>query len=370
MPTAPAKTLLNLTSEVSLAACPACGFHCAAPFFDAGRQPAAAAPAATPEEARALPRHRLHFLRCVDCGHIFRESPARHTATGLAWNNIDFVSAALPADPVILENPPLSGLAAQTAARPPDLIVSRHCPEHLRHPLAFFETIAFAAGITGRAPRVYFEVPCADRILEAVATSSFHYERDSHFTSASFARLITRIPARLECMGHSADGTSLYALTEIALRDERTDRARQAKAFDSFAAASRHTLMLDLANLYFAGRELAVWSGGGETTAFLNLHHMDSQRFPLVVAHSEEGHVPGTGQKIQSCAVLRNRRLDVVLAPNGQHAVEAVQALKATQVCWGRTLIPCQGRLIDFTPEAAVSAPQFDALADLLLAAG
>ena len=61
-----------LGDQLREATCPACGHHVAVPFFDGGAQPLATlAWPASAEEAQAMRRLPLDFVRCVDCGHVF-----------------------------------------------------------------------------------------------------------------------------------------------------------------------------------------------------------------------------------------------------------------------------------------------------------
>ncbi|HEY9840851.1 MAG TPA: hypothetical protein V6D23_10375, partial [Candidatus Obscuribacterales bacterium] len=55
--------------------CLACGFHGATPLFDGGSQPLATLgwPAAA-ETSLQMPRHRLDFIRCLRCGHIYNRA--------------------------------------------------------------------------------------------------------------------------------------------------------------------------------------------------------------------------------------------------------------------------------------------------------
>jgi hypothetical protein len=78
---------------------------------------------------------------------------------------------------------------------------------------------------------------------------------------------------------------------------------------------------------------------------------MDSARFPLVVdsdSHKVGTHVPGTGQAIQSPAILLKHTPDVVLIPSQWRAADIVDEVAQMGLVVPRLLIEHRGRLIDW----------------------
>ena len=86
--------------------------------------------------------------------------------------------------------------------------------------------------------------------------------------------------------------------------------------------------MLELANLYLAGKRVAIWGGTGKCAAFLQAHRVDAQRFPLVVDSDPEKvgtYVPGTGQRIQGRDALAGTPIDVLIVPTQWRARDIVE---------------------------------------------
>lgn len=404
---------LNLTEqEVATTTCPACGYHVAVRFYDGGAQPLATLGwPRSPEEARAMPKLPLHFVRCVDCGHVFNskfdyravpyaDQPNRMFNRGVKWSRfLDRVRsqmlARLPEDPVVVEvghgdGTFLESLAAQcpkgrfigfdphgAAASSvsnvvfrqslfraethmdelrPHLLVSRHVLEHLTDPLAFVQSLAFAATRTASRPLLYLEVPCIDRALDTNRTEDFYYEHNSHFTTESFSRMLARSFCSIDALDHGYGGEVVYAFLRLKGRLEHIEHARAAKAFAEMATATRHIMMLELANLYLAGTRVAVWGGTGKSAAFLQAHHMDAQRFPLVVDSDPlkvDTYVPGTGQKIQFRDVLIAQPPEVILIPCQWRARDILDEIARCGIRYQRIVVPQQGRLADITPAPA-----------------
>lgn len=124
--------------------------------------------------------------------------------------------------------------------------------------------------------------------------------------------MVARSLTSVDSLGHGYDGEVVYAFLRLKGNSEHVEHARRARAFAELASASRHIVMLELANLYLSGKRVAVWGGTGKSAAFIHAHHMDAQRFPLVVDSDESkagAYVPGTGQKIQHRDVLRDAGL-------------------------------------------------------------
>lgn len=359
----------------------------------------------------------MRLVRCLDCGHVFHPGfDARQAAgCGLAGREEcdtrvrDLLLARLPARPAVIEighgrgallealatarpgrytgfdagGAGQSGVAGvelrQTAFAPltdvaalkPDLVIARRLEACGADPLGWIETVAFAAAAHGLSPALYLEVPCADRAIESGRAEDFYYEQHSNFTTASFSRMLARVSGSIEALDHLGGGERLCAVVRLEGRAEHRERARRAKAFAEMTVAWRHVLMLELANLYLAGKRVAVWGGSGASAAFLNTHHMDAQRFPLVVdsdALQVGRYVPGTGQRIQAVEVLKEKPADVVLVASPWRAGEAATEMARASLAAARILIPHEGRLVEYRP--AESGADLDRTVELLLAAG
>ncbi|MBL8226833.1 MAG: methyltransferase domain-containing protein [Bryobacterales bacterium] len=393
--------------DVHVTTCPACGHHVAVLFYDGGKQPLATLGwPRTAGEARAMPKLPLRFVRCVDCGHVFNDAfdytrvpygdnPNLMYNRGLRWS--DFlrkvcgeIISRLPENAVVVEIGHGDGTfleslaslqpsgtfygfdphgatasrlgnvcyrrslfvpAAQMAELRPDLLVSRHVLEHLTDPLGFVQSLSFGAAAEELKPVLYLEVPCIDRALTTGRTEDFYYEHNSHFTTESFSRMLARGFCSIDALDHGYDGEVVYAFLRLKGKREHLQHAHDAKAFDAMAQASRQVIMMELANHYMAGRTVAFWGGTGKCAAFLQAHHVDAHRFPLVVDSDPAKigtFVPGTGQQILAIQTLKDKCVDILVVPTQWRARDIVEEAARSGIEFGQVVIPHQGRLVDF----------------------
>ena len=400
--------------------CPACGHHVAVPFFDGGLQPLTTlAWPKSAEEARAMKRLPHNFLRCVDCGHVYNadfsydevpysEKPNLMFNKGIVWREHlaavrDLILSKLPANPVVVEigcgeGHLLRGVAERCpggrfigfdpngaiddgggliearrelfephrhlAELRPHLIVSRHVLEHLMNPLGFVQALGFAASWEGVTTKLLIEVPCIDGVLTSGRTVDFFYEHNSHFTSCSLERLLTRCAANVELVETGYHGEVVYGLAEFRHEAHQVRLAREAARFRARSDRSRESLARDLDRLVASGRSVAIWGGTGKAAAFINQNGLDAVRFPTVVDSDPDKagtYVPGTGQLIQFRDCLKTRPTDVILIATQWRAHDITLEIDREGIRYGQLLIEHDGRLVDFltgvhpyrTPRAA-----------------
>ena len=400
-------TIPEASDLVRAVTCPACGHHVAVPFFEGGLAPLATL--AWPESAdaaRALGRLPLDFVRCIECGHVFNaafdyaavpyaDRPNRMFNRAPGWSEHllmvrDEMLARLPPVPVVVEIGHGDGhlLTALAEARPagryvgfdphgtaearpravdlrqalfipawdlaelsPDLIVSRHVMEHLTDPLGFIQQLAFAAAWARVESTLYLEVPCIDRALETGRTFDFYYEHNSHFTTASFTRMLSRCGATDTQIGHGYGDEVIYAFVRLASDSVQVAHASAALAFRDEARRSRSRLRAQMDALAASGLSVAIWGGTGKAAAFITQVGADAARFPLVVdsdADKAGTFVPGTGQEIRFRDWLRAHPVDVVIVPAHWRARDIVREMAACDITCRTVLIEFRGRLVDY----------------------
>lgn len=390
--------------------CPACGHHVAVPFLDADRQPLATlAWPKSRREAETMPHLPLEFVRCVGCGHVYNaafdyarvpycDKPNLMFNKGAGWKRhldrvCDLLQRHLPPSATVVEIGCGEGhlLRAMAERRPdgryvgfdpnalvdtagrfearaqlfeaavhmaecrPDLVVSRHVLEHLVNPLGFLQSLDFAAACLGAATWLFIEVPCIDRALTSGRTVDFYYEHNSHFTTASFTRMLQRVAAHVEWIRTSYDEEVICGLARLGGGSEAVGFAQEASAFREAAAEGRTTIRQRMDELYASGRPFAIWGGTGKAAAFLNRHGVDADRFPLVVDSDPDKygtHVPGTGQRIRPPACLLDRPVEIILIPMQWRARDILAEMARLGILCGQILIEHQGRLIDFERDA------------------
>lgn len=389
--------------------CPACGHHVAIPFLDGGLQPLATiAWPKSAEEARALPRYPLDFVRCVACGHVsnvafhydnvpYSDKPNLMYNRAINWSafldeTCKRVLSYLGDNPTVVEigygdggflsalasrcpggrfigfdphgatndggdlelRPALFDPAVHLPELRPDILISRHVLEHLVNPLGFLQGISFAAASFNLAPLAYFEVPCVDNAVRHGRTVDFYYEHSSQFTTTSFQRMLKRSSCEIIDLGHGYGDEVVYGLIRLDGGAANLKFAPETQSFTQAATKALTTIGETLDGLHRAGKRVAIWGGTGKSAAFMCRYEVDAKRFPLVVDSDPAKlgtFVPGTGQEIQSRDVLRDPPADVIIIPPQWRAADIVLEMDKAGITAETILIEHQGRLIDFRKE-------------------
>jgi C-methyltransferase C-terminal domain/Methyltransferase domain len=390
------------------ATCPACGHHVAVPFLSDTQPLATLAWPSTADDARAMKRLMLDFVRCVDCGHIFNAAfdyaevpysakPNLMFNRGVLWSRFiagvqEGLMARLPASPTVVEighgdgsflaalaergsggrfvgfdpngaaktscsvelRAALFDPAEHLAELEPDLIITRHVLEHLMNPLGFLQRVSFAAAQLGKAPLLYIEVPCVDRLIETGRTVDLYYEHNSHFTTNSFSRMLARCASMLESVGHGYDREVVYGIARLGGSIQQVWTADQAASYVAVTQQAVAAVAAQLATLAASGRRVVVWGGTGKSAAFMNHYGLDAGRFPWVVDSdlAKVGtFVPGTGQEIRARDWLLTHPPDVVIIPPQWRARDIVAEMAQAGISPETVLIEDGGRLVDFHRE-------------------
>ncbi len=394
-------------ARVLASRCPACAYGVAVPFWDAGSQPLATlAFPQSAEEARSLPRYRLRFVRCVDCGHVYNtefnysqvpysKHPNRMFNRGPLWRkHLEHVEklllSVLPNRPTVVEIGCGDGhlLNRLASARPggryigfdpnaaiqtdqgriearvelfvphrhlpecrPHLVIARHVLEHLVDPLQFLQELAWAVSWYGWETRLFVEVPCIDLALQTGRTTDFFYEHNSHFTSLSLRRMLERAGVGIELLEKGYGEEVVYALAVLPVQEHQVRLSEEALVFGQQAEARRQALARQLEALAESGLRIAIWGGTGKAAALINQCGLDAKRFPLVVDSDVQKagtYVPGTGQLIRFRDYLREHPVDVILIAPQWRAADIVLEIQQHGIRCQKVLIEYQGRLVDY----------------------
>jgi len=386
--------------------CPACGHHVAVRFLDEQEQPLATlAWPASGDEAKAMEKLPLAFVRCVNCGHVhnskfrydqvpYSKKPNLMFNKGLAWSKhlertCGLLANYLPDDPTVVEigcgeghflramadrlaggcfvgfdpnatintsrwfeaRNELFVPAKHLAEYQPDMVISRHVLEHLVNPLGFLQTMAYAASALGIQTRLYIEVPCIDRVLETGRVADFYYEHNSHFTTESFTRMLYNSSGAVQMLVHSYNREVISGLVKLGEGNESVNRARQAQEFRANARQAKHVICNQLAKMAASGKRVAVWGGTGKGAAFMNSYEVDSQRFPIVVDSDPDKvgtFVPGQGQEIRYRDFLLQNPVELIIIPMQWRAQDVAQEIAQAGIEYEQILIEYEGQLIDF----------------------
>lgn len=397
----------SLKEVLHSATCPACGHHVGVTFFDGGKHPLSIlAWPSSPAEARNIERLPLMFIRCVDCGHVYNrdfdyakvpysEKPNLMFNNGQLWadhlkNIKEQILERLPANPTVLEIGCGDGhlLRALAKARPegrfigfdpsgtltsegpnieafptlfdptehlaefkPDLIISRHVMEHLKNPLEFIQSISFAATWTGIETALFIEVPCIDRVFSTGRTTDFFYEHNSHFTSNSLKRFLSRCANSVETVERGYGDEVVYGFAQLGIRVDHLAYARDALQFNNVAQQAQNAMNESLSELFQSGKKVAIWGGTGKSSTFINRFGLDAYRFPLVVDSDPEKSgtfVPGSGQEIILSDTLIENPVDVILVTSQWRARDILLEIEQKNIPFETILIEHKGKLINF----------------------
>ena len=363
---------------------------------------------ASPEEACALPRYPLRFVRCLDtgCGHLYNaafdyaavpytEKPNRMFNRGSRWklHLIDLchdLLRTLPDRPTVVEIGCGEGhlLRALAEAQPqgryigfdpnasvetgnatievypelfypahhlpslrPDLLISRHVLEHMTNPLGFLQMISASSALLGEPLKVFIEVPCVDRLWESKRVADLYYEHNSHFTTLSLTRLLSRAGATVEWIRHGYNREVVMAMVTLGEQSGCRDFASEARAFSLVSRSAKEDIGGRLGELVDSGTPVVVWGGTGKGAAFMQYYGMDAQRFPLVVDSDIDKvgtYVPGMGQRIEYRDILKARPQTSIILPAPWRARDILDEINRECISYRQILIEHEGRLIDF----------------------
>lgn len=397
----------TLQKNIFDSTCPACGHHVAVRFFDGGTQPLATLgwPDSS-EQAIAMEKLPLAFVRCVECGHVYnREFCYEHVPysdhPNLMFNQsekwsdhldavCDLILQNLPPQPTVVEIGCGTGhfLASMAKKCPegrfigfdpnifvgsdspliearqeyfdpivhlnelhPDLVMSRHVLEHLSNPLGFIQRLSFAAEWYSCPTRLFLEVPCIDPIFEGNRINDFYYEHNSHFTVNSFSRMLTRCASKVLLVETSYGNEVVYGLAALGDETSRRNHAVESLRFQKKTVEKKEQIQQQLAALLKQGKTVAIWGGTGKGAAFINFFNLNKELFPLVVDSDPDKvgtFVPGAGQKILFRDQLKEHAVDIILIPTQWRAADIVQEIEKCKITCEKILIEHDGNLISF----------------------
>ncbi|HEY9745204.1 MAG TPA: class I SAM-dependent methyltransferase [Oculatellaceae cyanobacterium] len=389
--------------------CPACGYHVAVKFYDGGRHPLTTlAWPKSKAEAQAMEKLPLNFVRCVDCGHVYNrdfsydkvpysDKPNLMYNKGSLWKEhldatIAEILLRLPENATVIEVgagdghfikaianqlpqgryiafdpngsldtnngqieffPKLFEPAKHMAEFRPDLVICRHMLEHLENPLEFVQSLSFAAQWENLNTALFIEVPCIDRVFASGRTVDFFYEHNSHFTSESLSRMLSRANTKIELLECGYEDEVVYAYAQlvgsVAARTHAVELGGQAIGFYNRAQHNDQKVRQQIQKL--AGRKVALWGGTGKAATFINRYHADDENFPIVVDSdpSKVGtHVPGTGQEIRSPQYLLKHPVDVIVITTQWRAQDIALEIRQRGIPCQSILLEYQGELVDF----------------------
>ncbi|HEX9859069.1 MAG TPA: methyltransferase domain-containing protein [Paracoccaceae bacterium] len=228
--------------------------------------------------------------------------------------------------------------------RPFDAILCRHVLEHLDAPMALLRDIRRAIG--PREVPVYFEVPNAGWMLEAVSMWDVIYEHVGYWTAPAITTLFRRAGFAPISVAAGYDGQFLMVEARPsppAPEHVAPDTGRTARAADAFAAAARAELDRWRARLSQEQGRAVIWGAGSKGITFANALGGAGAPLAALVDLNPRKHglfAPGVALPVVAPETLAELRPGLILIANALYAAE----------------ITAQVRALGLTPEFAVIA--------------
>lgn len=223
-------------------------------------------------------------------------------------------------------------------AEPVDAMFCRHVFEHVGNPLEFLSRLR--SSIAGRNTLVYFEVPDATRMLEAVMVWDVIFEHFTYWTSAALNSLFVR--CGFNPLSVSTDFGSQFLMLEArpsAWPSQRlwptTAQVRATKSqCRSFEEASTKLISYwktALRDLRTQGRKAVIWGAGSKGITFANVvaGHEPLLAGIIDINPEKQGkYVAFSGLPVLPPSQLSELRPDVVILMNEIYALEVTKLLK------------------------------------------
>jgi SAM-dependent methyltransferase len=220
---------------------------------------------------------------------------------------------------------------ADQLGRPLDFIMCRHTLEHLDAPARLLGDIRRAIG--GREVPVYFEVPNAGWMLEAVSMWDVIYEHVTYWTAPSLAALFRRT-------GFSPDVREGYGsqFLMVEARPGPVEPGHRPAYADmvgaaarAFAGAAKAELSRWRERLGGLDGRAVIWGAGSKGIGFANALGPTGKALAALVDLNPRKHglsAPGIALPVVAPEELRTIRPDLVLISNALYAEEIIAEVR------------------------------------------
>ncbi len=214
-----------------------------------------------------------------------------------------------------------------------DVVICRHVIEHVARPVELLRSVR--AALHSPAPRVFFETPCAEWILDNAVIWDFFYEHCSLFTPSSLRTAFERAGFAVRSIGHAFGGQYLWA--EAALT--RANPNPELHPGEIVAKATRFAREEERLRVEWSRRvrdltqtgKVAIWGAGAKGVTFAQLVDPDCTLVDCLVdlnPNKQGKFTPGTGHPIVGAQDLGARGVThaILMNPNYRAENEALLA--------------------------------------------
>ena len=221
-----------------------------------------------------------------------------------------------------------------------DFICCKMTLEHIPNVGEFVATVRRSIG-DKHETTVFFQIPNARYVLCDVAFWDVYYEHCSYFTKGSLARLFRANGFEVNKLWTVYDDQYLMiearpvegiaSTAPLADEESPADTLKMVHYFVEHYEAKRADWLVKLQEMKTAGKKVVLWGGGSKGVAFLTTlgQTLDDIAYAVDINPIKTGtFMAGTGQEIIAPAFLREYRPDVVIIMNPVYLEEITRDLQ------------------------------------------
>ncbi|WP_374685624.1 class I SAM-dependent methyltransferase [Promineifilum sp.] len=222
-----------------------------------------------------------------------------------------------------------------------DFICCKMTLEHIPDVGEFIATVRRSIGDRPDTV-VFFQIPNARYVLSDIAFWDIYYEHCSYFTRGSLARLFRRSGFEVKDLWTAYDDQYLMIearpaagapnMSPLNGEESPVGALRMVDYFVEHYKARREEWRRELARMKAEGKKVVLWGGGSKGVSFLTTLGLtlDDVAYAVDINPIKTGtYMAGTGQEIVAPAFLKEYRPDVVIIMNPVYRAEVTADLTA-----------------------------------------
>jgi SAM-dependent methyltransferase len=215
-----------------------------------------------------------------------------------------------------------------------DVVICRHVIEHISDPLTLLQSIRQALEKSPH-PRVYFETPSVQWILQNKVIWDFFYEHCSLFNQDSITTAFASTGFKVDAVRHIFNGQYLWI--EASLDSPRSrlknDTSRILDLAREYARSEKDLISswMERINQLARKGKVALWGAGAKGKTFLNLIDPGRKLIDCIAdlnPNKQGCFVPGTGHPIVHYRELASLGITDAILMNSNYLKENLAILK------------------------------------------